>query len=99
MATAKDAAQLAKIAEKEEKLAEQKKKLIAKKRSLQAKEQHEKKRKTDAVKIQFAEKIFDMIKEAKIGIYNIENGTRAPITVEQFLALVDDKETLIKLLE
>jgi hypothetical protein len=39
------------------------------------------------------------IKEAKIGIYNIENGTRAPITVEQFLALVDDKETLIKLLE
>ena len=99
MATAKDAAQLAKIAEKEAKLAEQKKKLIAKKRSLQAKEQHEKKRKTDAVKIQFAEKIIEMIKAEKIGIYNIQDHIRMPIDVDEFLALVDDQETMIKLLE
>ena len=99
MTTAKEALQLAKIAEKEAKLAAERKKLIAKKRSLQAKEQHEKKRKIDAVKIQFTEKIIEMIKAEKIGIYNIQDDIRIPIDVDEFLALVDDKETLIKLLE
>ena len=39
------------------------------------------------------------IKAEKIGIYNIQDHIRMPIDVDEFLALVDDQDTMIKLLE